>query len=426
MNWAKDINPSTVFESVGRWASHFSHFAFFVSSKQDFTVAIGAEKFISIDESKGGFDKLEAFQHNSKSRIAGFFGYDLKNDLESLSSNNGDVLETPEAAFFEPSLWVTVADGKMEIEGNVEMLALQLLDAVDHFEKSDDFKFDGTLHPLTNREEYLEKANIIMNHLQRGDIYEANYCIQFTGEAQGFDPLNYFLALDSKTKAPFSVFAKLADFHIMSASPERFLKNEGGDLFSQPIKGTMKKGSNLEEDQAQIDALRADPKELSENVMIVDLVRNDLSRIAERGTVKVDELFGVQSFQTVHHLVSTVSAKLDKVKFSEWDAIKACYPMGSMTGAPKISAMNIIETNENFKRGAYSGAFGWMDPNGDFDFNVLIRTLFFNESNGRIGLGVGSAMTINADPEKEYDECMLKAKALIDTMFAKSDVYGTI
>ena len=216
----------------------------------------------------------------------------------------------------------------MEINAKVEMLGLQLILAVENFEPSERIAFDCTLAPSTSREIYLEKANIILDHLQQGDIYEANYCIQFKGEASVFDPLQYFMTLESKTMAPFSVFAKLSDFYIMSASPERFLKNEGGDLFSQPIKGTKKRGANAEEDKAQIDALRADPKELSENVMIVDLVRNDLSRIAQRGSVKVGELFGVQTFQTVHHLVSTITAKLDKPKVSEWDAIKSVLPHG--------------------------------------------------------------------------------------------------
>jgi para-aminobenzoate synthetase component 1 len=193
------------------------------------------------------------------------------------------------------------------------------------------------------------------------------------------------------------------------------LKREGRRLISQPIKGTAKRYADLFLDEKSKAELKSDPKERSENVMIVDLVRNDLSRVAERGTVHVSELFGVHTFKTVHHLISTVEARLKK-DLDSWDAIEASFPMGSMTGAPKISAMELIERYENFKRGAYSGAFGIMKPNGDFDFNVLIRTLLYNTKNKMLGFGVGSAITIKADPEKEYDECLLKAEALMRSL----------
>lgn len=397
----------------------YSHCAFFITSETEFTAAIGAKYFIEIPEAKGGFDQLEAFQKRCTSRIAGYLGYDLKNDLEDLNSKNSDPLEMPESVFFEPKLWLSFAQGELKIDsGNQKDINDFLIEFERRVDSENNLEGEILIQPQTSRSEYLAQANIIKAHLQRGDIYEANYCMQFSGKAESLDPVSQFLKLLNLTRAPFSVFSKLNDKYILSASPERYLKNTGGELISQPIKGTIKRSENLEEDQRLIAELKNDPKEQSENVMIVDLVRNDLSRIATRDSVRVKELFGVTTFKTVHHLISTVTAQLNTEKHDHWDAIKASFPMGSMTGAPKISAMKIIDSCESFKRGVYSGAFGWMDPDGDFDFNVLIRTLIYNQTTRKIGFSVGSAITINAIPEKEYDECMLKAEAIIQSLKA--------
>lgn len=391
--------------------------AFFITSPHDFKAAIGAKRFIEITETRNAFTKLEEFQKQSNTAIAGFLGYDLKNDLEVLSSQNHDSLEFPQAAFFEPEVWVYFENEVLKVEAENDALLEELLTALDaepaeHKPNASDLN----LKPLTSREEYISNANSILKHLQRGDIYEANYCIQFYGEAIDFDPVLQFLNLLELTKAPFSVFSKLDEKYVLSASPERYLKNSGGDLISQPIKGTIKRSEDAAADKLLMDQLRNDPKEQSENVMIVDLVRNDLSRVASRNSVHVKELFGVGTFKTVHHLVSTVAAQLNTDKYNHWDAIKATFPMGSMTGAPKISAMKIIEAHESFKRGAYSGAFGWISPSGDFDFNVLIRTILHNHATHKLAFSVGSAITIKAIPEKEYEECLLKAEALINTL----------
>jgi len=402
-----------------RIGSLHSRCAFFITSETEFTGAIGAKNFIEITEAKGGFERLEAFQKQSSSRIAGYLGYDLKNDLEDLKSRNSDPLEMPEAVFFEPEMWLSFSNGELKIESENQKHIDKFLDKLEEPTRLESQSAQKiVVEPQTSRSEYIAQAKAIKAHLQRGDIYEANYCMQFVGEAENLDPIDQFLKLLDLTKAPFSVFSKLGDQYILSASPERYLKNTGGALISQPIKGTIKRSENPEEDLRLIDQLKNDPKEQSENVMIVDLVRNDLSRVARRNSVRVKELFGVTTFKTVHHLISTVAADLNTNKYNHWDAIKASFPMGSMTGAPKISAMKIIDSCESFKRGVYSGAFGWMDPNGDFDFNVLIRTLIYNKTTRKIGFSVGSAITINAIPEKEYDECMLKAEAIIQSLKA--------
>lgn len=391
--------------------------AFYITSVTQFSAAIGAASSIEINDSKNAFYRLEEFQRSCGVRISGYLGYDLKNDLENLTSENTDVLEMPESVFFEPEVWLHFADSELRIESENKQAIDRVLHALENqlsFKKSHQQNVD--LKPHTSRSEYIQQARSIKYHLQRGDIYEANYCMQFSGKAENFNPVSQFIKLLKLTNAPFSVFAKLADRYILSASPERYLKNTDGALISQPIKGTIKRSQDPDEDKLLIEKLRNDPKEQSENVMIVDLVRNDLSRVASRNSVEVKELFGVKTFKTVHHLISTVAARLNTEKHSHWDAIRATFPMGSMTGAPKISAMKIIDGHENFKRGVYSGAFGWMDPSGDFDFNVLIRTIIFNRKSTKIGFSVGSAITINAIPEKEYDECLLKAEALINTL----------
>jgi para-aminobenzoate synthetase component 1 len=217
------------------------------------------------------------------------------------------------------------------------------------------------------------------------------------------------------SKAPFSCYFKFDGKYLLSASPERFLKKQGSKLISMPIKGTARRGKNIEDDLALRRKLLADQKERSENVMIVDLVRNDLSRSSVEGSVKVEELFGIKTFPQVHQMVSTITGVLrDDVHFV--DAIRNAFPMGSMTGAPKVRAMELIEQYEKSKRGLYSGAVGYITPEGDFDFNVVIRSLLYNSLNHYLSFHVGSAIVFDSAPEKEYEECLLKAKALIQVL----------
>ena len=396
-------------------SEEYTWFALYLTDVDSFTFYAGGKKSVTIHATKGAFKALEDFQDKAKREVCGFLGYDLKNDLEKLTSKNSDCLDSPEASFFESDLKCEYKSGKLFCEAIDAEIGEEF---VSRWESAKPVQSrQMAVHPLasTTEAEYLEAANSLKAHLQRGDIYEANYCIQFSADCPDFNPYSVFYSLWRNTRAPFSVFAGLGDFFVLSGSPERYLKRTGAKLISQPIKGTAKRSTDpLLDDKAKSD-LFYDPKEQSENVMIVDLVRNDLSRVAARGSVKVSELFGVYSFKTVHHLVSTVEAEL-KDGMNSWDAIKASFPMGSMTGAPKISAMKLIEDHENFKRGAYSGAFGIIHPSGDFDFNVLIRTLFYQNKTQKLAYGVGSAITIKANPLKEYHECFLKAEALMQSL----------
>jgi para-aminobenzoate synthetase component 1 len=265
------------------------------------------------------------------------------------------------------------------------------------------------------KEAYLNKVRSILNHIHRGDIYEANFCQEFYAENSVIDPLEVYKNLNQISKPPFATYLKFDNNFLLSASPERYLKKNGRQIISQPIKGTARRSSDKQKDLALKEALRNDPKERAENIMIVDLVRNDLSRIALKGSVQVEELCKVYSFKQVHQMISSIVSEIPE-NIHPVDIIKNSYPMGSMTGAPKVKAMKIIEDHEETKRSLYSGAVGYFTPEGNFDFNVIIRSILYNQKNKYVSCSVGSAITSLSVPEKEFEECLLKAKALREVL----------
>lgn len=314
-----------------------------------------------------------------------------------------------------------------EIPGHVLKTGFIPFKAVDMFKVESHIDFSSVeviqpkqvsgvdIKPLVNKKRYLQQVNRLKQHIQRGDIYEINYCVEFRAENVTIDPISFFAGLYNLTKAPFSCLYKTGSRYIFSASPERFLQRTGNRLISQPIKGTIKKGFSPEENEKLKQNLLHNQKERSENVMITDLVRNDLSKLAKKGTVHVDELFGIYSFETVHQMISTISCELNEgLKLQ--DILLATFPMGSMTGAPKISAMKFIRQFEDMERGAYSGSIGYFKPNGNFDMNVLIRSIMYDKETGKLSFSVGSAITHYSDAENEYSECMLKAEALLKSL----------
>jgi para-aminobenzoate synthetase component 1 len=268
-------------------------------------------------------------------------------------------------------------------------------------------KFD--IKSRFSREEYVETVQKLKEHIKRGDIYEINFCQEFYAKAK-IDPQDTYLKLNSLSPTPFSAFLKLNQNYLMSASPERFMKKKGARIISQPMKGTIGRGSTKEEDESLKQKLASDVKERAENVMIVDLVRNDLSRTAKKGSVEVEELCGIYTFPQVHQMISTVVAEIEEK--DTVSCIKNAFPMGSMTGAPKVKSMELIEKYERSRRGLYSGSVGYFSPAGDFDLNVVIRSMFYNEKNMYLSYSVGGAITYLSDPQKEYEECLLKAKAM--------------
>jgi para-aminobenzoate synthetase component 1 len=269
-----------------------------------------------------------------------------------------------------------------------------------------------------SRADYLAKTQALQQHIARGDIYEVNFCMELYAEDANIEPHRLFQELNQKTKSPFSAFIQIVDKYLLSSSPERFLKRVGDRLISQPIKGTAQRHTDMVQDAAEASQLQKSEKERAENTMIVDLVRNDMSRIATKGSVQVEELCKVYPFAHVHQMISTIAAEL-QIETQVSDAIAACFPMGSMTGAPKVRAMQLIEQYEETKRGLYSGAVGYIDPNGDFDFNVVIRSLLYRKDTEYLSLQVGSALTASSNPEKEYDECLLKAKGVLEVLSKK-------
>jgi para-aminobenzoate synthetase component I len=272
------------------------------------------------------------------------------------------------------------------------------------------------LRSLTGKKEYLENFNRLKAHIQRGDIYELNYCIRFASEAHGFDPVQAFRSLYEASLAPYAMLVRLADEFIICASPELFLQKQGSRLVTKPIKGTMRRGKTAAEDVQLREALSQNLKDRTENIMAVDVARNDLSIVAARGSVKVEKLCEVESFKTVHQLVSTVVCEVQENEedqaalFSR--IITATFPMASMTGAPKVSAMNLIGRFENFSRGYYSGAMGIIDEKGDFILNVIIRSIFYNSTTRNVSYCAGGAITFMSEGEKEYEECLLKTEVM--------------
>lgn len=349
----------------------------------------------------------------------GFFSYDYKNNIEQLTSNGIDEIGFPDEFFFTPQLIIEISESILEISYNSKVynetdLLILFADLEKHQRKNHQAN-TVVISPRISKEEYLENVCKLKQHIQQGDIYEVNYCQEFFANQIEINPIETYFKLNKKSPTPFSCFVKFNDKYLLCASPERFINKVGNKIRSQPIKGTIKRGATLAEDEQLKIQLQNDPKERSENIMIVDLVRNDLAKIAERNSVKVDELCEIYTFPQVHQMISTISAELKKeVDFKQ--IIHALFPMGSMTGAPKIRAMELIEQYEKSKRGLYSGTVGFIKPTSDFDFNVVIRSILYNASSKKISYFVGSAITSLSVPEKEYEECLLKAKAINEVL----------
>jgi para-aminobenzoate synthetase component 1 len=261
----------------------------------------------------------------------------------------------------------------------------------------------------TDKATYLQAINNLRTHIKDGDCYEINYCVEGYCENASVEPLAVFRQLNQLSPAPFAAYYRLGEQYMMCASPERYLCRQADRVVSQPIKGTSRRHADPAADAESKRALRASIKEQAENVMIVDLVRNDMARCCATGTVQVDELFGIYSFPQVHQMISTVSGQLCR-PFT--DAIRYSFPMGSMTGAPKHKVMQLTERYERARRELYAGTVGYITPTGDFDFNVVIRSLFYNAATKYLSFQTGGAITYDSDPEQEWEEMRLKAWAL--------------
>ena len=400
------------------WASQFNICCFlddhhYNMAPHTYECLLGAGARHIVEATAGNaFPALKQFSVQHKDWLFGHFAYDLKNETEQLVSGHPDNIGFADMLFYVPEVVIQLGRDAMTIS---------CIDRDPHavfYEISNTpWETDGTMANVNinsrfSRQEYLDVIDALRRHILRGDCYEINFCQEFFAEDVVIDPLEVYTKLTAISPNPFTAFYKTNDKYLLCASPERYLKKTGSKILSQPIKGTWDRDTNNALlDQQKKQQLLESAKDRAENVMIVDLVRNDLSRICEESSVKVDELFGIYTFPQVHQMISTVSGQL-KTELHWSDAISATFPMGSMTGAPKKRVMELIEKYERTRRGIFSGAVGYVTPDADFDFNVVIRSILYNANDKYLSYQVGSGVTFYSEAEKEYEECLLKAAAI--------------
>lgn len=367
------------------------------------------------ESSEESFAKLEKMIGQDKDWLYGYFSYDLKNEIEALESNNPVSIPVKNMGFYVPEIIIHIRPTSIVIESfdNPDTCYSEIISR--KITPDSQKQSVGSVTASTSKRQYMDHVRKIKAGIVEGEFYEMNYCIEFTADTDSFDPMRCYQRLNSISPMPFSAFMRIGDVFCICASPERFLKKEGNKIISQPIKGTTRRSFDKKEDEALKDALESSEKERAENLMIVDLVRNDLAKSSQTGTVSVDELFGMYTFKKVHQMISTVTSRYNP-NISITDIIKHAFPMGSMTGAPKIRVMREIESLENSSRGLYSGAIGYFSPDGNFDFNVVIRSIIYNSKSGKLSFHVGSAITYDSDPEFEYNECLLKAESMLEVL----------
>ncbi|WP_040559389.1 aminodeoxychorismate synthase component I [Kordia algicida OT-1] len=424
-------NPTVVKQQLLLWSQQYHEVVWLDSnnyhaqnSEFDAILAVDALTLLQTDYIQA-FQKLNEYQQTTNDWIFGYLSYDLKNDVEHLISQNYDGLHFPELYFFQPKKvfllkgnilevqYLKVIDD--ELEADIQEIFNTKIDAELFTHKDSNKEYRPKIKLRIHKDEYHEKVTKLLEHIHRGDIYEANFCQEFYAENAEIDPLSTYTHLNAISKPPFATYMRLSDKYILSASPERYIKKKGTKITSQPIKGTAKRSTDILEDQQLIENLQNDEKERAENIMIVDLVRNDLAKTAVKGSVQVEELCKIYTFDQVHQMISTVVSEVTENQ-NPVAILQTTFPMGSMTGAPKISAMQIIENLEETKRGIYSGAIGYFTPNNDFDFNVVIRSILYNSSKKYVSYSVGGAITAKSIPEKEYEECLIKAKAMREVL----------
>lgn len=412
-------------EKVLNWIQQFDTFSFLDNHQyqiephtQECLVAAGVKRKVTASSGEALISLQNFINEKKDCWLFGNLGYDLKNELELLASSHNDHIGFPDLFFFEPEVLIRLNETRMVIEANEPE---KIFDQIKNTNIITPKLTGGVkISSRIKKEKYISIVNELRQHILRGDCYEINFCQEFFAEHADIDPLQVYLQLSEISPNPFSAFYRINDKWLICASPERYLQKSGSRILSQPIKGTSKRmHENAREDNESKEKLFLSSKDRAENVMVVDLVRNDLSKICKEGMITVDELYSIYSFPQVHQMISTISGELKKnVSFSE--IIRATFPMGSMTGAPKKRVMELIENYEQTKRGIFSGAIGYISPSGNFDFNVVIRSILFNATSGYLSYQAGSGITFYSDAEKEWEECMLKAEA-INKVFSVSE-----
>ena len=381
-------------------------------SSFEMLAGVGVQKEIRLPIGSSAFQKLQNFYDDIQDWAFGFLSYDLKNEIHSLTSSNEDKLNFPELYFYQPQFVITVNSDGLNILGKDKAEIENIFEQI----RSTEVGYTNLTkvewqHKMT-KEHYCETVEKLRQHIIDGDFYEINFCQEFFSTNQNFNPYSTFCSLNEQFKNPFSSYFKVNENYALCFSPERFATKKGETIITQPMKGTIGRGASTLEDESQINQLKNSEKDRAENVMIVDLMRNDLSKSCEIGSVKVDELFEVQSFNAYHQMISTVTGQL-KPNIHFIKAIENMFPMGSMTGAPKHIVMEHIEQYEKTQRGLYSGSIGYITPNGGFDFNVVIRSILYNAQSNYLSKQVGGAIVYDSEPMLEYDECLLKSNNLL-------------
>ena len=349
----------------------------------------------------------------------GYFSYDLARRLENLPNLANDAEQIPEMAVGIYN-WAVIVDHHLQQSHLIghdlderAWLDLLALFVREPGQKSfDNFRITGDIKANMDKAGYTAALSRVKHYLKEGDCYQVNLSQRFVAPCEG-DPWLAYRYLREMNSAPFSAYLNFPDVQILSSSPERFLKLVNGQIETKPIKGTRPRKAYPASDWLQIDQLRNSPKDRAENLMIVDLLRNDLGKTCKLGSVKVPKLFDVENYATVHHLVSTVTGILAEGK-QALDLLKSCFPGGSITGAPKIRAMEVIEELEPNRRGVYCGAIGYIGFDGNMDTNIAIRTLV--HSQGTIRFWAGGGIVNDSQLEEEYQECFDKAAAMLDML----------
>ncbi len=419
--------PADFFDKARAWAARFDHclildshtgagYSYPGGVEYDWLIAAGTKAVLK--SNTNSFEKLKVFYDTHRDWIFGHFSYDLKNQTEELDSLNFDGIGFPELTFFVPEYLLIKKAGRI-LASIPECDKVKLLTEINELQLPESMPaIPVETRPRIHHAEYIKGVMSLKHHIAIGDIYEANFCQEFYAENAKVNPLVLYQRLTAVSPTPFSAFYRANDRYLMCASPERFLKKSGDKVISQPIKGTIRRSADKAEDKRLKKELSESRKDRSENVMIVDLVRNDLSRTASKGSVQVTDLFGIYTFPNVHQMISTVESRVS-ADVHPVDVIRYTFPMGSMTGAPKIMAMKLIERYEQTKRGLYSGSVGYITPEGDFDFNVVIRSILYNAADSYLSYSVGGAITYYSDPESEYEETFLKAGPIRQVLSGK-------
>lgn len=401
------------------WASRFNIFCFLDTNNYSFEspafeALLAVNDVASVTLSADSlFSKLNDFRKDNLGWLFGHISYPSGNK----NYQRPDSIGFPDGFFFKPGITVMLLQESVVIESvNIDPAAI-----LKEINSQPTFIVNTSSCNLSiengySREEYIQIIEALRTHIKRGDCYEINFCMDFLSQNTTIDPLYIYSQLQTVSPNPFGALYKLHSKFCICASPERFITKKGNTVVSQPIKGTSKRDhsdSVIDENNKQ--HLLKSEKEKSENVMIVDLVRNDLSKICTEGSVTVKELFGIYSFPQVHQMISTIEGIVN-AETPISSVIEACFPMGSMTGAPKARVMELIDQYEEAPRGLFSGSIGYITPDNDFDFNVVIRSLFYNDENHCVSFKAGSGITFKSDPQLEYEECLMKAAAIIKVL----------